>query len=129
MVRLTERVDPPPPLQSAFRKFFLGCVKKQVIFGLKTLFQALFSGSKFSHLLTIRADHPPYSQPEYKIIFFDNFLYNRLDYKHWMDPHSLSQKSSTFPLHENISLSWLCNKVKAIFSSFLANLTLDMRGL
>ena len=40
-VRLTVRVD--PPLRSAFWWFFLVCAK--------TLFWALFCGSKFSHLL------------------------------------------------------------------------------
>ena len=57
------------------------CAKKQVCFVPKTLFEAPFIGSKFSHLLTVRAEvaapppHPPYGEPDRKIsVFFTSRL-------------------------------------------------------
>ena len=52
-VRLTVRVAPS---YSQLLVNFLVCVQKYRFFGPKTLFSALFSGSKFSHLLTVRAE-------------------------------------------------------------------------
>ena len=46
-------------------------MRKTEVFGPKTLFSALLSGSKFSHLLMVRADGdwppPPCGQPDHKI--------------------------------------------------------------
>ena len=60
MVRLTVRVDIPPYDQLA--AICLVFTKKQVFFGPKSLFLALFSRPKSSHLLGVRAegiDPPP----------------------------------------------------------------------
>ena len=44
------QVDPRPPFTTSFSSIFFGVSKKQVCFDQKNL-----SGSKFSHLLTVRA--------------------------------------------------------------------------
>ena len=66
----------PPLLAVSWTWFFSVCVQKtDVFFSPKALFSALFSGSKVSHLPTVRAEGadptlPPYGQPDRKISGF-----------------------------------------------------------
>ena len=64
-----------PPLAVSFSWIFW-CVQKTDFFYQKTLFYALISGSKFSHLLTVRAEgaDPPLTvNLTVKCPFFDDF--------------------------------------------------------
>ena len=61
--------------------------KTQAFFGPKALFQALFSGSKFSHLLTVTTEGAeplapaPYGQPDRKIsVFLDDWPSKGLEF-------------------------------------------------
>ena len=81
-VRLTLRVELLPRHSSYGQLFvnFFGASKKHVFFGPNSLFQPLFSGSKFSHLLTVRAEGaelPPHGQPDrYISVFWRPPLYS-----------------------------------------------------
>ena len=76
---------------------FVWGVKKTGIFWSKTLFLALFSGSKFSHLLTARAEGPEtpitVSLTTRYLLFFDSFLKPETVKSHF---HCTSKISTSF---------------------------------
>ena len=62
-VRLTVKVDPLPPLRSAFREFLFGMSKKKVFFGPQTLFQAPLVGQNFAFTFAYSQGRRPPPSP------------------------------------------------------------------